>query len=234
MCARCRRSRPSATSGCSWPLGSWCSRVGCCPRCRGWTSCGAGSGTWRRGSLGSGPSGLLQLPVVGAYQQGLGFFGPLEASAWSGAVGGDLLALAMLVGGLAMAVGPPGVLRCWVARARNIATAGAVVAFVSPSGAAATRGALCALSSWSLATERLPARRCGSCWLVVLPDWRPQPACRLCCRRLRAAAEDARPLLDPRRRPARPGWSPPAARCLAWRIIGSWDGLVGTTRTAGC
>ena len=75
---------------------------------------------------------LVQLPLSGAYQQGLGFAGLLEASAWSGAGGRDLLALAMLVGGLALAVAPLGAAPL-VGRARSIATAGAVVAIASPS-----------------------------------------------------------------------------------------------------
>ena len=166
-------------------------------------------------------AGLLQLPLSGAYQQGLGIAGLLEASAWFGAGGRDLLALAMLVGGLAMAVGPLGAdpLR---GRARNIATAGAVVAIASPSVVGHSRAF--APQFLVVATDVLHVA-VGAVWLGGLAGLALSlPAL---AGRSRAAAETlarfsglAAGLLT---------LLVASGSLLAWRIIGSWADLFGTT-----
>ena len=96
--AECRPGT-SATWDCSWPPGSWCSPRGCSRRCRGWTCCAAGCDAscvsrprWRCWPV------LVQLPLSGAYQQGLGFSDLLGGSVWSGAGGRELLGLVLLTG----------------------------------------------------------------------------------------------------------------------------------------
>ena len=166
-------------------------------------------------------AGLVRLPLSGAYQQGLGFVGLLEASAWSGAGGRDLLALAMLVGGLAMAVGPLGADPLG-GRARNIATAGAVVAIASPSVVGHSRAF--APQFLVVATDILHVA-VGAVWLGGLAGLALSlPAL---AGRSRAAAETlarfsglAAGLLT---------LLVASGSLLAWRIIGSWDDLFGTT-----
>jgi len=166
-------------------------------------------------------AGLVQLPLSGAYQQGLGFAGLLEASAWSGAEGRELLALAMLVGGLAVAVTPLGAAPL-AGRARTVATAGAVVAIASPSVIGHSRAY--APQLLVVATDVLHVA-VGAVWLGGLAGLALSlPAL---AGRSRAAAETL----------AR--FSGLAAGMLtllvasgslmAWRIIGSWDDLFGTT-----
>ena len=77
-------------------------------------------------------AGLVQLPLSGAYQQGLGFSDLLGGSVWSSAGGRELLGLGLLTAGLLLAVAPLGAapLR---GRGRVVATAGAVLAIASPS-----------------------------------------------------------------------------------------------------
>jgi copper transport protein len=166
-------------------------------------------------------AGLVQLPVSGAYQQGLGFDGLLGASAWSGAGGRDLLALAMLVGGLAVAVGPLGADRLG-GRARNIATAGAVVAIASPSVVGHSRAY--PPQFLVVATDVLHVA-VGAVWLGGLAGLALS---------LPALAGRSRVALETLAR-----FSGLAAglltllvasgSLLAWRIIGSWDDLFGTT-----
>ena len=166
-------------------------------------------------------AGLVQLPLSGAYQQGLGFAGVLEASAWSGAGGRDLLALAVLVGGLAMAVTPLGAVPL-AGRARNVATAGAVLAIVSPSVVGHSRAY--APQLLVVATDVLHVA-VGAVWLGGLAGLALSlPAL---AGRSRAAAETlarfsglAAGLLT---------LLVASGSLLAWRIIGSWDDLFGTT-----
>ena len=166
-------------------------------------------------------AGLVQLPLSGAYQQGLGFAGLLEASAWSGAGGRDLLALAMLVGGLAMAVGPLGAdpwvgvpatsqrrERWWRSRRPSV---------VGHSRAYAPQFLVVATDVLHVAV--------GAVWLGGLAGLALSlPAL---AGRSRAAAETlarfsglAAGLLT---------LLVASGSLLAWRIIGSWDDLFGTT-----
>ena len=166
-------------------------------------------------------AGVVQFPLSSAYQQGLGFAGLLEASVWSGEGGRDLLALAMLVGGLAVAVGPLGADPLG-GRARNIAMAGAVVAIASPSVVGHSRAY--APQFLVVATDVLHVA-VGAVWLgglVGLALSLPALA-----GRSRAAAETlarfsglAAGLLT---------LLVASGALLAWRIIGSWDDLFGTT-----
>ena len=166
-------------------------------------------------------AGLVQLPLSGAYQQGLGFAGLLEASAWSGAGGRELLALAMLVGGLAMAVVPLGA-DPLVGRARGIATAGAVLAIASPSVVGHSRAFPPQLLV--IATDVLHVA-VGAVWLGGLAGL--ALSLHALAGRSRAAAETlarfsglAAGLLT---------LLVASGSLMAWRIIGSWDDLFGTT-----
>ena len=166
-------------------------------------------------------AGLVQLPLSGAYQQGLGFADLLEASAWSGAGGRDLLALAMLVGGLAMAVAPLGA-DSLVGRARSIATAGTVLAIASPSVVGHSRAY--APQLLIVVTDVLHVS-VGAVWLGGLAGLALSLSA--LAGRSRAAAETlarfsglAAGLLT---------LLVASGSLLAWRIIGSWDDLFGTT-----
>jgi len=177
--------------------------------------------TARGAALLAALAGLLQLPLSGAYQQGLGFAGLLEASAWSGAGGRELLALTMLVGGLGLAVAPLGA-DPLVGRARGIATAGAVVAIASPSVVGHSRAFPPQLLV--IATDILHVA-VGAVWLGGLAGLALSlPAL---AGRSRAAAETlarfsglAAGLLT---------LLVASGSLMAWRIIGSWDDLFGTT-----
>jgi len=177
--------------------------------------------TARGAALLAALAGLLQLPLSGAYQQGLGFAGLLEASAWSGAGGRELLALTTLVGGLGLAVAPLGA-DPLVGRARGIATAGAVVAIASPSVVGHSRAFPPQLLV--IATDILHVA-VGAVWLGGLAGLALSlPAL---AGRSRAAAETlarfsglAAGLLT---------LLVASGSLMAWRIIGSWDDLFGTT-----
>ena len=166
-------------------------------------------------------TGLMQLPLSGAYQQGLSFADVLDASAWSGAGGRELVALAMLVGGLAVAVAPLGG-DPLVGRARVIATAGAVVAIASPSVVGHSRAFPPQLLV--IATDVLHVA-VGAVWLGGLTGL--ALSLRALAGRSRAAAETlarfsglAAGLLT---------LLVASGSLMAWRIIGSWEDLFGTT-----
>lgn len=155
------------------------------------------------------------VPLAGAYQQGSGLSGALEADAVDvSLVGDDLVVLALVGGGLALGLLAP--------RARDFATLGAALAVAAPSLVGHTR-------SFDpvpllMVTDVLHVAA-GATWLgglvglaLTLPS--------LAGRAREAAAVLAR-------------FSATAAGVLAllvvsgtllgWRIIGSWSGLFGTT-----
>jgi copper transport protein len=166
-------------------------------------------------------AGLVQLPLGGAYQQGLGFSDLLGGSVWSGAGGRELLGLVLLTAGLSLAVAPLGVAPL-LGRMRVVATAGAVLAMASPSVVGHSRAFPPQLLV--VATDVLHVAA-GSVWvggLVGLALSLPALA-----GRSRAAAETlarfsglAGGILTV---------LVAAGSVLAWRIIGSWDNLFGTT-----
>ena len=166
-------------------------------------------------------AGLLQLPLSGAYQQGLGFSDLLGGSVWSGAGGRELLGLVLLVAGLALAVAPLGITPL-LGRGRVVATAGAVMVIASPSVVGHSRAFPPQLLV--VATDVLHVAA-GAVWLgglVGLAISLPALA-----GRSRAAAETlarfsglAAGLLT---------LLVASGSVLAWRIVGSWDNLFGTT-----
>ena len=166
-------------------------------------------------------AGLVQLPLSGAYQQGLGFSDLLGGSVWSGAGGRELLGLVLLVAGLALAVAPLGITPL-LGRGRVVATAGAVMVIASPSVVGHSRAFPPQLLV--VATDVLHVAA-GAVWLgglVGLAISLPALA-----GRSRAAAETlvrfsglAAGLLT---------LLVASGSVLAWRIVGSWDNLFGTT-----
>ena len=166
-------------------------------------------------------AGLVQLPLSGAYQQGLGFSDLLGGSVWSGAGGRELLGLVLLVAGLALAVAPLGITPL-LGRWRVVATAGAVMVVASPSVVGHSRAFPPQLLV--VATDVLHVAA-GAVWLgglVGLAISLPALA-----GRSRAAAETlvrfsglAAGLLT---------LLVASGSVLAWRIVGSWDDLFGTT-----
>ncbi len=165
-------------------------------------------------------AGLLQLPLSGAYQQGLDLVDVLSAAAWSGAWGRELLALLLLAGGLGPAVALLGD-RPLSGAGRVVGTVGAAVALVSPSLVGHSRAF--PPQVLVILTDALHLA-VGAVWLgglVGLAMSLPALA-----GRARAAAETlgrfssfAAVLL---------AVLVAAGAVLAWRIVGSWEDLFST------
>ncbi len=165
-------------------------------------------------------TGLLQLPLSGAYQQGLGLADVLGAAAWTGAWGRELAALLLVAGGLGPAVALLGD-RPLSGRARVVVTVGTAMALVSPSLVGHSRAF--PPQVLVILTDVLHLA-VGAVWLgglVGLAMSLPALA-----GRARAAAETlgrfsslAAALL---------AVLVAAGSVLAWRIVGSWDDLFST------
>jgi len=165
-------------------------------------------------------AGLLQLPLSGAYQQGLDLVDVLSAAAWSGAWGRELLALLLLAGGLGPAVALLGD-RPLSGAGRVVVTVGTAVALVSPSLVGHSRAF--PPQVLVILTDALHLA-VGAVWLgglVGLAMSLPALA-----GRARAAAETlgrfssfAAALL---------AVLVAAGAVLAWRIVGSWEDLFST------
>jgi copper transport protein len=163
----------------------------------------------------------VQLPLSGAYQQGLGFSDLLGGSVWSGAGGRELLGLGLLAVGLVLAVAPLGDAPLQ-GRGRAVATAGAVLAIASPSVVGHSRAYPPQLLV--VATDVLHVAA-GAVWLgglvglaISLPALagRSRTAAETLARFSGLAAGVLTVLVA-------------AGSVLGWRIVGSWDDLFGTT-----
>ena len=163
---------------------------------------------------------VMQVPLSGAYQQGLGLDGVAEGAGWSAATGRELVAVLLLVGGLLVAVtslrsGPP------VAGRRTAASAGVALALIAPAAVGHSRAYP---PQWLAVGTDVLHVAAGAVWLGGLVGL--ALSLPVLAGRARAAAETLS------------RFSSVAAgvlvalvgsgSVLAWRIVGSWDDLFGT------
>jgi copper transport protein len=166
-------------------------------------------------------AGLLSLPLSGAYQQGLGLDGLAEGAGWAAIGGRELVALVLLAAGLAVAVGSLGTTPV-TGRTRAVATAGAALAIVSPAVVGHSR----AFSpQWLVVATDVLHVAAGAVWLgglaglaLSLPALagRSRAAAQTLARFSSLAAGNLLVLVA-------------SGSFLAWRIVGSWADLFGTT-----
>lgn len=155
---------------------------------------------------------VVALPLTSGYQQGLDLVSTLDPDTWTRPQTGELLGLVLLVAGLGLLL----------ARPPRLALAGVALAAVSPALTGHSRAYVPQAPVITIDVLHVLA---GSIWLgglvgmaVALPALagRPSAAVALLTRFSTVAAGVLLALAA-------------TGSLLAWRIVGSWSGLVGTT-----